>query len=159
MKYYLLTFYQLIKKSYILVFSLFISLYIILFLITMNFSITMDKFNILLGCPPFQNVIQILWAIFQISCHVYIVYLFFIYESDSSYEYIILRESYEKSIIKKFILIILITLLIRIIIFFGTYLFFYKHISFPIQAFKYNIIVYILVSIITTIVTFFVRRD
>lgn len=159
MLYYLLSFYQLVKKQYLLVFGLYLGLYIILFIITTAFTKTLTEFNILLGVPEYTSALQIIWTLFQISCHAYITYTFFSYEQDSSFEYIILRESYLKNFIKKLILILLITIVIRVIIFFGTYLFFYHSISFNISSFIYNIVIYLVVSLITTIAVLFIKRD
>lgn len=159
MLYYLLSFYQLVKKQYLLVFGLYLSLYIILFIITTVFTKTLTEFNILLGVPEYTSALQIIWTLFQISCHAYITYTFFSYEQDSSFEYIILRESYIKNFIKKLILILLITIVIRVIIFFGTYLFFYHSISFNVSSFIYNIVIYLVVSLITTIGVLFIKRD
>lgn len=159
MLYYLLSFYQLVKKQYLLVFGLYLGLYIILFIITTVFTKTLTEFNILLGVPEYTSALQIIWTLFQISCHAYITYTFFSYEQDSSFEYIILRESYIKNFIKKLILILLITIVIRVIIFFGTYLFFYHSISFNVSSFIYNIVIYLVVSLITTIAVLFIKRE
>lgn len=158
MLYYLLSFYQLVKKQYLLVFGLYLGLYIILFIITTAFTKTLTEFNILLGVPEYTSALQIIWTLFQISCHAYITYTFFSYEQDSSFEYLILRSSYLKNFIKKLILILLITIVIRVIIFFGTYLFFYHSISFNISSFIYNIVIYLVVSLITTIAVLFIKR-
>lgn len=159
MLYYLLSFYQLVKKQYLLVFGLYLSLYIILFIITTAFTKTLTEFNILLGVPKYTSTLQIIWTLFQISSHAYITYSFISYEQDSSFEYIILRQSYIKNFIKSIILILLITLVIRVIIFSGTYLFFYQSISFNISSFIYNIVIYLLVSLITSITVLFMKRE
>ena len=159
MLYYLLSFYQLVKKQYLLVFGLYLSLYIILFIITTAFTKTLTEFNILLGVPEYMSTLQIIWTLFQISSHVYVTYSFFSYEQDSSFEYIILRESYIKNFIKKLILILLITIVIRVIIFLGTYVFFYHSISFNVASFIYNIVIYLVVSLITTIAVLFIKRE
>lgn len=159
MIYSFLSFFQLVKKQYLLVFGLYIGSYIILYLTTMGFYVDINNFNTLLGCPPYNSPIQILWTIFQFFCHIYIVFTFLSYEQDSSFEYMILRESYKKTTIKKFLLILLVTILLRIIVFFVTYLFFYNIIKFPFVSFIYNIGIYIIITIIVCFLFILVKNN
>lgn len=138
---------------------MYLGLYIILFIITNGFHTNPISLNIMLGCPPYNYNLQVLWTIFQVSCHVYIVYNFFSCEQDTSLEYLILRESYKRTFLKKFIVIICATIVIRIIIFFGTYFFYYKLISFPSASFIYNILIYIVITILTSIVTYYFSKE
>lgn len=159
MKYCILNFYQLIKKHYLLISGMYIALYIILLLIFYPIDKTITSFNTILGCPPINNTIQILWLLFQISCHVYITYSLLSFEQDSSQEYSILREAYYKTYIKKFILIIFFTLIIRNIIFFITYMFYYKSIVFPIQILIFNTLIYMIISMIIAIITPLLNKE
>lgn len=158
MLYNLLNLYQLIKKPYLLLAYMYLGLYIIIF-ITTSFTKNIALFNILLGCPPYTSSIQILWTIFQISCHIYIVFTYLSYEQDSSYEYIILRESYKKILCKKVLVILVATVVLRLFIFFGTYLLFYSKIDFSMTSFFYNIGLYIAVAIVTVIVQMMIKKE
>lgn len=148
MKYYLLNFYQLFKKQYLLILGLYIGLYSILFLTTMGFNVNPIYFNTLLGCPPITNNIQILWILFQMFCHIYIVFIYLTYEWDSSYEYVLLRESAQKILYKKILLMLFITIFLRLMIFIITYCFFYHVISFPLNSFIYNLVIYLVVTLV-----------
>lgn len=158
MLYTLLSFYQLMKKQYKLLGFMCLGIYIIL-LITIGTSRNIYTFGMLLGCPPFVSPAQILWTIFQISCHIYMVYTYLQYEQDSSYEYIILRESEKTILIKKFFLLLAITIFIRLLIFFFTYSFFFSNIDFPITGFFYNIGVYIGALIVSAIVKLMIKKE
>lgn len=154
MKYALLNLYQLIKTKYLLISFMYLGLYTILFITTNGFRTNPSSFNIMLGCPPYDYSLQVLWTIFQVSCHVYIVYNFFSCEQDASLEYLILRESYQKLFLKKFIIMICATVITRFIIFLVTYFFYYKLISFPLTSFIYNILIYIVITILTSMVVY-----
>ncbi|GEM_PF-5299121 len=155
MKYYLLNFYQLVKKQYLLILGIYISLYIILCITTIGLTINPIYFNTILGVPPITNSIQILWALFQIGCHIYITFTYLTYEQDSSYEYILLRTSNKDIFLKKTIVILIITSFLRIIIFLFTYMIFHHVITFSTNSFMYNILIYIVITIITSIATIY----
>ena len=159
MSYYILNFLQQVKKQFVLIFFLYLGLYIILFLMSLGLNLDLPIFNMMIGCPKYDDMIKILWTIFQISCHIYITFSFFSYEQDSSFEFLLLRESYKNSFLKKFFLIIFITIFIRLIIFFGTYVFFCNNITFPWISFTFNISIYITVSVITSLAFIFVKRE
>lgn len=153
MKYYLLNFYQLIKKQYLLILGMYISLYIILCITTISLTINKTSFNIIIGLPPITSGIQILWILFQLCSHIYIVFTYLTYEKDSSYEYILLRTSKQKIFLKKFVVAITITVILRIIIFLFTYMIFQHIIAFSKKEFVYNILIYIIITIITSLIT------
>lgn len=153
MKYYLLNFYQLIKKQYLLILGMYISLYIILCITTISLTINKTSFNIIIGLPPITSGIQILWILFQLCSHIYIVFAYLTYEKDSSYEYILLRTSKQKIFLKKLVVAITITVILRIIIFLFTYMIFQHIIAFPKKEFVYNILIYIIITIITSLIT------
>ena len=101
MKYYLLNFYQLAKKQYLLILGMYISLYIILCITTIEITVRPIYFNIILGVPPITNSLQLLWILFQAICHIYIIFTYLTYEQDSSYEYILLRTTKKNIFLQK----------------------------------------------------------
>lgn len=154
MKYYLLNFYQLAKKQYLLILGMYISLYIILCITTIEITVRPIYFNIILGVPPITNSLQLLWILFQAICHIYIIFTYLTYEQDSSYEYILLRTTKKNIFLQKSIVAIIITVTIRTIIFLLTYIIFQHVIEFQKNSFIYNILIYIAITIITSLATF-----
>jgi len=154
MKYYLLNFYQLAKKQYLLILGMYISLYIILCITTIEITVRPIYFNIILGVPPITNSLQLLWILFQGICHIYIIFTYLTYEQDSSYEYILLRTTKKNIFLQKSIVAIIITVTIRTIIFLLTYIIFQHVIEFQKNSFIYNILIYIAITIITSLATF-----
>lgn len=77
MKYNLLSLLQSIKKQYLLLFVVYIFLYFIFILYMLSLPADVSLFTILLGLPPYQEGIKIIWMLFQISCHIYITFTFF----------------------------------------------------------------------------------
>ena len=154
MKYYLLNFYQLAKKQYLLILGMYISLYIILCITTIEITVRPIYFNIILGVPPITNSLQLLWILFQAICHIYIIFTYLTYEQDSSYEYVLLRTTKKNIFLQKSIVAIIITVTIRTIIFLLTYIIFQHVIEFQKNSFIYNILIYIAITIITSLATF-----
>lgn len=109
------------------------------------------SFTKLVGIPPSFDGVKILWMLFQISCHVYITYTFFTNDKDHSLEFLLLRESSKKNFLNKFVVICIFTIVIRSFLFFATYFCFFRDLIFSIPLFFINIILYLVVSIVTSL--------
>ena len=150
MKYNLLSLLQSIKKQYLLLFVVYIFLYFIFILYMLSLPVDVSLFTILLGLPPYQEGIKIIWMLFQISCHIYITFTFFTNEWDWSFEFLLLRKLYKKNFIHLLIVISVFTIFIRSFIFLFSYFFFFCDITFSISLFLFNNLLYLVVSVITS---------
>lgn len=159
MLYYILSFFQQVKKQFLLIFCLYFGLYVILVFMSLGLDLDLSLFNMLLGCPQYDDMIKILWVLFQTACHIYIVFSFFSYEQDSSFEFLLLRISYQKNFLRKMFFMLGVTVVIRFFLFFGTYLFFYHTISFPWTSFVYNFVFYLMITILTSLAFIFAKQE
>ena len=150
MKYNLLSLLQSIKKQYLLLFVVYIFLYFIFILYMLSLPADVSLFTILLGLPPYQEGIKIIWMLFQIICHIYITFTFFTNEWDWSFEFLLLRKLYKKNFIHLLIVISVFTIFIRSFIFLFSYFFFFCDITFSISLFLFNNLLYLVVSVITS---------
>lgn len=150
MKYNFLSLLQAIKKQYLLLFVVYIFLYFIIFLYMVMLPMDISSFMKLVGIPPYFDGIKILWMLFQIFCHIYITYIFFTKEWDSSFEFLLLRKSYKKNFIHTFIVNCIFTIIIRSFIFIFSYFCFFSDITFSFYLFVINIALYLIIAIITS---------
>lgn len=155
MKYNFLSLLEAIKKQYLLLFVVYLFLYFMIFLYMVMLPMDISAFTRLVGIPPFFDSITILWMLFQVCCHIYITYTFFTREWDRSFEFLLLRKSYRKNFTHIFIVISIFTIIIRSFIFLFSYFCFFSDISFPFPLFWFNIILYLIVSIITSVFVLF----
>lgn len=151
MKYNLFRLLQSLKKQYLLLFVVYIFIYFIFMLYMVSLPIDSSLFRILLGLPPYQEEIKILWMLFQVCCHIYITYTFFTSEWEHSFEFLLLRKSYKKNFVHLLVVICIFTIFIRSIIFIFSYFLLFRTILFSISLFLFNNILYLIVSIITSL--------
>lgn len=155
MKYNFLSLFEAIKKQYLLLFIVYVFLYFMIFLYMAMLPMDISSFTRLVGIPPYFDNVKILWMLFQVCCHIYITYTFFVREWDRSFEFLLLRKSYKKNFIHILIVISIFTIIIRSFIFLFSYFCFFSDISFSFPLFWFNIILYLIVSIITSIFVLF----
>lgn len=104
MKYYRLCFKQLSKQKLWKLLIVYFIIYSMIILVSYlsNFDFDVNLFNIIIGNFQNDTLLSILWMLFQIIFHTYIIYLFSTYDKTNSFEFIILRESNKNIIQKKY---------------------------------------------------------
>lgn len=150
MKYNFYRLLQSIKKQYILLFVVYIFFYFMFMLYMAVLPTNLSLFTILIGLPPYQEGIKILWTLFQVCCHIYITYTFFTNEKEHSFEFLLLRKSYKKNFIHLLVVVSIFTMVIRSFIFIFSYFFLFRDIPFSISLFLFNSLLYLVVSVITS---------
>ena len=153
MKYNFFRLLESIKKRYLFLFIIYLFLYFMIFLYMVMLPMDISSFTKLVGIPPYFDGIKVLWILFQISCHVYITYTFFMSDKDRSLEFLLLRESNKKNFLNKFAVICIFTIIIRSFIFLVTYFCFFYELIFSLSLFFVNIILYLFISIIVSFFT------
>ncbi len=153
MKYNFFRLLELIKKRYLFLFIVYLFLYFMILLYMVMLPMDISSFTKLVGIPPYFDGIKVLWMLFQISCHVYITYIFFTSDKDHSLEFLILRESSKTNFLNKLVVICIFTFIIRTFIFLVTYFCFFHELTFSLALFFVNIILYLFISIIVSFFT------
>lgn len=156
MKYYRLYFKQLFKLKLYKLFFLYFILYGMLLLVfyLSNFDFDVYLFNIIIGNFQMDTLLSVLWMLFQVIFHIYIVYLFTTYDKIASFEFIVLRESNRLIVRKKILILLTSTLLFRMAMFLFTYFVFFRSISFPYCSLVFNLCVYIIIVFVVSIVAY-----
>ena len=156
MKYYRLCFKQLSKQKLWKLLIVYFIIYSMIILVSYlsKFDFDVNLFNIIIGNFQNDTLLSILWMLFQIIFHTYIIYLFSTYDKTNSFEFIILRESNKNIIQKKILLLLAITILFRIIVFLFTYFIFFRSINFPYYSLGFNLCIHIVIVIIASIISY-----
>lgn len=135
MKYNFFSLFEAIKKQYFLLFIVYLFLYFMIFLYMVMLPMDISSFTKLVGIPPYFDGVKILWMLFQISCHVYITYTFFMNDKDHSLGFLLLRESSKKNFLNKFVVICIFTIIIRSFVFLLHIFVFFVNLLFPYHYF------------------------
>lgn len=155
MKYQLFCLIELFKKKYykLLILFIFLSIMIVMVSYLSNYEFNNELFKSVLGISSVSPMLGYLWILFQIVFHCYVTYLFFEYEKNNSFEFIILREAYVKIIIKKIIWTVICIFIFRTLYFLFVYFIFKDRVSATLCVYVKSIIIYLIVSIGTGIIT------
>ena len=113
-----------------------------------------DDINILFGVSGNNlNILGILILLFNIFLTIYFTYSIYNYEYNSSYEFISLRISNNKRNLFKLLVLSIFIISLRIFYYLIIYLIFFKYYEFNIIIFFKNIYIYLIITIITFLVS------
>ena len=164
MKYEIKVLKVIIKKSFLklcLPFLLLLFIYILLVFPSIG-TVFFEKTDItsLLIINNFKNTsfLVILLVIYQICLTIYLAYLFYSYDYNSSSEFIFLRFNKKNYLFYKLFIFLLFIFFSRIIFYCLIYILFNKYVSFSLSLFLTNIFDYIMISFLTIIVSNFIYK-
>lgn len=158
MKYQLLIIKNLFLKKFLKWIIIYLSLILLdIYLIYFKIKTPMfsqDDINILFGVSGNNlNILGILILLFNIFLTIYFIYSIYNYEYNSSYEFISLRISNNKRNLFKLLVLSIFIISLRIFYYLIIYLIFFKYYEFNIIIFFKNIYIYLIITIITFLVS------
>lgn len=151
------------KKMLVISFTLMYMLVNLVSMLSVD-GANIHTFNVVVGNIFEKELLlyEILWISYQLFFFLYIYYSIFTYDDENSLEFLLLRKSYKKILIDKCFVLVLVNIIIRVFIFFCTWVI-YKNILniIPFSNILYNIILYsslILIACILNILILFVKN-
>lgn len=153
--------FSVIKKSWFWFSILFIlsAIAIILFNFNVNSSVPYDvEYLSIIGVPGLKNYDfkVLLIAIYQMFLCVYVIYTFYTYELEKSFDSVVLRADQRKWISNKVVICLLSVIVFRMIYQLLIYCFFIGEVSFSLECFINPILYHLLLSVLViTLLNFF----